>query len=181
MPFSESDKEDVKQRAAFQCCRCRQIGVEVHHVIPTKDGGTDQIDNAAPLCPNCHAWFGDNPVKRKEIRQMRDWWYEQVEKMFPSQGISLDKFEEIDRKLEDIRKGMSDVSELKPILRSLANKAIDDITSTTATTVATGAANISLPPLRAYGAGRTNMITCGGCGSLVELENYCSKCGKRLR
>jgi hypothetical protein len=76
MPFSEELKLRVKKQAAFQCCRCREIGVEVHHIVPEEAGGPDTEDNAAPLCPNCHTWFGDNPKKRKEIGQMRDWWYE---------------------------------------------------------------------------------------------------------
>ena len=29
-----------------------------------------------PLCPSCHGDFGDNPVKRTRIREMRDVWYE---------------------------------------------------------------------------------------------------------
>jgi len=181
MPFSELIKKEVRQKAAFQCCRCQKIGVEVHHIIPEEYGGLDDIENAAPLCPNCHDDFGQNPEKRKVIFEMRDWWYEQVEKKYPSKVIGLETLEEINSKLEGIRKGILDVSELKPVLRSLADKAIEAISPSTATTVATGAANISLPPLRGYGTGRTNMITCGGCGSLVELENYCSKCGKRLR
>src|SRR5437016_1760860 len=42
---------------------------------PQAQGGSDDIDNAAPLCQNCHARFGANPEKRTEIRLMRDWWY----------------------------------------------------------------------------------------------------------
>jgi hypothetical protein len=181
MPFSESIKKEVRQKAAFQCCRCRKIGVEVHHIIPKECDGSDDIENAAPLCPNCHDDFGQNPEKRKVIFEMRDWWYEQVEKMYPTKIIGLDVLEEINSKLEGIHKGILDVSELKPILKGLTDKAIEDITPTSATTVATGAANISLPTLRFYGTGRTNMITCDGCGNFVELENYCSKCGRRLR
>src|SRR5262245_33993057 len=78
MPFSESLKVQVKKMAAFRCCRCHDIGVDIHHIIPQAHGGTDDIDNAAPLCQNCHDRFGANPEKRKEIRQMRDWWYEVV-------------------------------------------------------------------------------------------------------
>jgi len=64
--FSESVKKEVREKAAFRCCRCHSIGVEVHHIIPKKDGGTADIDNEAPLCPNCHDWFGDNPKKRNK-------------------------------------------------------------------------------------------------------------------
>ena len=42
------------------------------------------MDNAAPLCSRCHDLYGGNPEKRKQIRQMRDNWYEMVEKMIDS-------------------------------------------------------------------------------------------------
>ena len=45
MSFSEKVKKEVNEKAAFQCCRCRVIGVQIHHIIPTKDGGSDDIDN----------------------------------------------------------------------------------------------------------------------------------------
>jgi len=76
MPFSEALKLEVKRMAAFRCCRCHEIGIDIHHIIPQAAGGRDDIDNAAPLCQNCHSRFGANPEKQKEIRQMRDWWYE---------------------------------------------------------------------------------------------------------
>ena len=79
MPFSEPIKLQIKRRAAFRCCRCHEIGVDVHHIIPQSEGGADTIENAAPLCQNCHDRFGDNPQKRKELTQMRDWWYEIVQ------------------------------------------------------------------------------------------------------
>jgi len=84
MAFSEELKQKVRKRAHFRCCRCHQIGVEVHHIIPVKDGGEDTEDNAAPLCPNCHDMLGDNPTKRKSITEMRDHWYEICDKRYGS-------------------------------------------------------------------------------------------------
>jgi hypothetical protein len=80
MPFSEKTKDEVKRKSHFRCCVCRNFFVEVHHIIPEAHVGPDTFDNAAPLCPNCHTNFGDNPTKRKGIRQMRDLWYELCEK-----------------------------------------------------------------------------------------------------
>ena len=84
MAFTEKLKQKVRKRAHFQCCRCKQIGVEVHHIVPEKDGGKDTEENAAPLCPNCHEMFGDNPTKRKSITEMRDHWYEICKKRYPN-------------------------------------------------------------------------------------------------
>jgi hypothetical protein len=54
--------------------------VEIHHIIPQAEGGPDVEDNAAPLCASCHSAYGANPVKRRDIRDARDLWYEIVER-----------------------------------------------------------------------------------------------------
>ncbi len=76
MPFPESLKREVRVRAHFRCCKCEQGPIEVHHIVLESQGGPDTIENAAPLCPSCHSWFGDNPVLRKTVTEMRDAWYE---------------------------------------------------------------------------------------------------------
>jgi HNH endonuclease len=70
------NKMEAKQRANFSCVICKEAFVEVHHIIPQSEGGKDTIDNAAPLCASCHDRYGGNPEKRKQIREMRDWWWE---------------------------------------------------------------------------------------------------------
>lgn len=84
MAFSEKLKEEVKKKALFRCVICQQPFVEIHHIQPQSEGGDDTMDNAAPLCGRCHDLYGGNPEKRKQIRQMRDNWYEMVEKMIDS-------------------------------------------------------------------------------------------------
>jgi hypothetical protein len=74
--FSESLKKAVRQKAHYRCCLCQAVLVEIHHVIPHAEGGSDDEDNAAPLCASCHEIYGANPTKRKFIREARDWWYE---------------------------------------------------------------------------------------------------------
>ena len=54
-----------KIRAAFikanpLCVRCQQDGRltparEVHHIIPLRDGGTNDINNLMALCRSCHS------------------------------------------------------------------------------------------------------------------------------
>ena len=61
-----------------------EVGVDIHHIVPQAEGGPDDIDNAAPLCQNCHARFGANPQKRKQICEMRDWWYDVVKTKYPT-------------------------------------------------------------------------------------------------
>ena len=95
MPFPEPMKQEVKREANFTCCYCHNINykVDVHHIIPESDGGSDEKDNAAPLCGNCHTSYGKNPDFRKEIRSRRNLWYETCAKTLnPEYGwpIGLD-------------------------------------------------------------------------------------------
>ena len=77
MPFSLSLKQEIRKRALFHCCLCQNISLslEIHHITPEAKNGPDTEANAAPLCPNCHRDYGDNPAKRSRIREMRDTWY----------------------------------------------------------------------------------------------------------
>ena len=137
MGFSENLKRKVKEKAAFRCCRCQTIGVQVHHIEPESDGGPDTVDNAAPLCPSCHDYFGANPTKRKEIKHMRDWWYQRVECMYPNKYVTPEQLCEIGSKLEEIRQGQSSgVTDLKKVMKSISDKMIEGISTKTADTTA---------------------------------------------
>lgn len=82
MAFSEKVKKQAREKACFRCVICHRPFVEVHHILPQSEGGADTLENAAPLCAECHDLYGANPQKRKQIRQMRDHWYEQMEKRY---------------------------------------------------------------------------------------------------
>ena len=72
MGFSEKVKLKAKKRSDFACVVCGELFVDVHHIIPQKDGGPHKLDNAAALCPLCHRRYGGNPDLRKELRHLRD-------------------------------------------------------------------------------------------------------------
>lgn len=101
MAFTEKLKLEIKKKSAFRCCRCHEVGIDIHHVIPQTDGGLDDFDNAAPLCQNCHDRFGANPEKRKEIKQMRDWWYEVVEEKYKGDSDKFGEINEIILKIQN--------------------------------------------------------------------------------
>ena len=48
-------------RAAFlrQCPQCEHCGtdkqLEVHHIVPLSEGGTNDLDNLVTLCKACHS------------------------------------------------------------------------------------------------------------------------------
>ncbi len=118
MAFTENLKLKVKKMAAFRCCRCHEIGVDIHHIIPQAESGPDDIDNAAPLCQNCHDRFGANPEKRKEIKQMRDWWYETVkEKYGDKDSEKLGEINDIVLKIQQTQEGQG--AELRELTQKL--------------------------------------------------------------
>jgi 5-methylcytosine-specific restriction protein A len=56
--------EYAKRRAAGTCQLCGAPApfsdrhgdpfLEIHHLVPLAEGGTDTVENVAALCPNCH-------------------------------------------------------------------------------------------------------------------------------
>lgn len=185
MSFTERIKLKVKEKAAFRCCRCQSIGIDVHHIIPEKDGGSDDIRNAAPLCQNCHDQFGDNPIKRKEITQMRDWWYKKCQEIWANKDPGLDVLHQIDAKLESIKLAQTDISDLKPLLKSLSDKLIDDMTPETASSTASGIVNtFSWVSATRLGEKVYANFSCKNCGTVVGLlvgSDKCPTCGMPIK
>ena len=98
MDFTESVKLDAKRRANFQCVICRRAGffLHVHHITPQEEGGPGDLDNAAPLCVECHDLHGGDPGKRKWIREVRDWWWDYCAKRAAQPDVTA-AFERLDR------------------------------------------------------------------------------------
>jgi len=78
MAFSESLKKEVRRKSDGRCIICHRPFVDIHHIIPQNENGSDTIDNAVALCAYCHDLFGDSPSKRKQLKELRDSWYEIV-------------------------------------------------------------------------------------------------------
>lgn len=78
MAFKESLKKEVRMKSDGKCVICHKPFVEIHHIIPQAENGPDTIDNAVALCSYCHDIFGGNKVLRKQLKELRDSWYEVV-------------------------------------------------------------------------------------------------------
>lgn len=53
--FAQGDVDDLLARTGRMCAVCNRLhGVQVHHIVPRHKGGSDDLSNAIPLCPNCH-------------------------------------------------------------------------------------------------------------------------------
>ena len=74
---------DVKRRCCicYRFCGCK---IETDHIVPEADGGTDEIENAIPVCFECHAeihsYNDRHPRGRKflpdELRAHKERWLE---------------------------------------------------------------------------------------------------------
>jgi 5-methylcytosine-specific restriction endonuclease McrA len=104
MPFSPTVREEVLIRSRRSCCVCRAFAgrdVDVHHIVPQAEGGSDEIDNAIALCDRCHGEAGhynqQHPLgikySRSELRSHRDQWWSFVERnpavALPAEPISI--------------------------------------------------------------------------------------------
>ncbi len=185
MSFSEKTKLEVRQKAAFQCCRCHEIGIDVHHIIPEADNGPNEFDNAAPLCQNCHDRFGANPEKRKEIRQMRDWWYEVVKEKYYGDPPAFQKLNDLLLRIQDTQQNqttaMKDVkAEIFSRLEEIKINLGKDKNSTPSQIRHIASEFISATRLA---SGIHANFLCQKCGTTIGLligSNNCPTCGALL-
>ena len=89
MPFSQAVKAKAVEAAAAHCCVCQRFDaghVEVHHIIPQANGGSDDFENAIALCFDCHTWAGHYNSRHPKgfryspefLRSARNGWYARV-------------------------------------------------------------------------------------------------------
>lgn len=63
--LSDATKRRVKQRDGFKCVKCGSKDMlEVDHIVPDAEGGSNAMNNLQTLCKDCHS------IKtKKEIAQ----------------------------------------------------------------------------------------------------------------
>lgn len=62
----KTPRKAVLFRDENQCQKCaRTDGLEVHHIIPVCEGGTNAMDNLITLCSGCHGeWHSTEKVSK---------------------------------------------------------------------------------------------------------------------
>lgn len=184
MGFSNTIKEKVKKRAHYKCCLCHiQWATHVHHIKPESVGGTDEEDNAAPVCPTCHDLYGGNPDKRKFIRECRDFWYYKCDKhtsFNPEQMQKMiDKFSKFVATKEDLQDAVKLLSNEiqnamnKPISTSEQLQVICDATAAFSSSTISARPRPTIHP-------QSNIVyqICGNCGNDFDAKNEnCPMCG----
>ncbi len=87
MPFPRNDVEALLVACHRRCCVCHRfcgVKIETDHIVSTADGGSDAIENAIPVCFECHAeihsYNDRHPRGRKfqpdELRRHKEQWLE---------------------------------------------------------------------------------------------------------
>lgn len=76
----EKNKQEVILKSGNRCCICTTVGIQAHHIKPKSQEGSDDLDNLAPLCPNCHSKTHSRggftlQIKEETLKQFRDSWY----------------------------------------------------------------------------------------------------------
>ncbi len=86
--FSPEQRERLLLWCARHCCLCGEacdVLIDVHHIVPRADGGTNDDDNAIPLCFDCHGKVGHynamhpkgNRFRESELKKRREQVYDQ--------------------------------------------------------------------------------------------------------
>ncbi len=176
MGFPDDLKLEVKRRTHFQCCLCKALYVEVHHIIPEAEDGPNSIENAAPLCPSCHETYGANPTKRKFIREARDSWYE----------ICVDRFKGDNAYLEELHSSIESAAtrnDLNEMAKKLEKAIQDTVNQPEKSAEATKqefsqlSGMIASTPMGGVSAGRH----CKKCNTSIGLyigdQGKCPECG----
>jgi hypothetical protein len=74
MPFSRSEVDALLVAVHRRCAICHRfcgIKIETDHIVPFADGGPDTIDNAIPVCFECHAEIHSYNDKHPRGRKFR--------------------------------------------------------------------------------------------------------------
>ena len=176
MGFSEVLKVKLRKKTHHSCCLCKSLGVEIHHIVPEKEGGPDTEDNAAPLCPTCHEIYGGNPDKRKFIREARDLWYEICAKRFAGDSDRLGEISELLKETaskSDVKQG---IDKLMNLLKDVKEK-VEKNEKPDETPRQLGGM-IGMTPFGGVSAGRH----CKKCGTTIGLMigdlGRCPTCGE---
>jgi hypothetical protein len=85
LAFNRNEVEELLKKCHRRCCICHRfcgVKMETDHINPKAESGDDSIDNAIPLCFDCHAEihsYNDKHARGRkytpgELRGHRDQW-----------------------------------------------------------------------------------------------------------
>ena len=65
------DNRMLKEERGNKCqiCKWDKANCDVHHIVPRKDGGTEEWTNKIVLCPNCHRMTHHGIITEEELKE----------------------------------------------------------------------------------------------------------------
>jgi len=69
--ISASTRRQVLHEGGYKCANpvCRTVlTLEIHHIVPVAEDGSDTADNLVALCPNCHSLHHKGEITEDSIR-----------------------------------------------------------------------------------------------------------------
>lgn len=104
MTFKPNEVAILLAKVHRRCCICHRfcgVKIETDHIRPKADGGDDSIDNAIPVCFDCHAEIHSyntrhprgRRFRHEELRSHKEQWIEICRKQpsaLVSSGMSSD-------------------------------------------------------------------------------------------
>ncbi len=64
-------KRELRQEAAFGCCKCGRPFIQYHHIIPWPKIQKHDVKHMMVLCPNCHDEATQGSITTKEQRDYK--------------------------------------------------------------------------------------------------------------
>jgi rubrerythrin len=188
LPFPETVKAEARRKAHFRCVICHEPFVDVHHMIRESEGGPNTLENAAPLCAKCHDDYGNNPDKRKQIKGMRDLWYDICEKRYSESDIK--DYEKLNELYEMTKTVQKDQVKSQEILREIKNTMSGLLNATEDSIKKSGTLN-DVITTSGYVTSGTKLgsnvyanVNCRNCGTSIGLlvgTDKCPNCGMPIR
>jgi len=91
VPVPEATRLGVIAASNNRCCVCQTPFVVIHHV--DEDPSNNDIDNLAPLCPNCHSQAHSTSkltinLTASRLKELRERWYLYCEKRRDGSNLS---------------------------------------------------------------------------------------------
>jgi len=113
MPFPKKESEELLARTGRRCCICGTLHrVQLHHIIPKSDGGNDRIENAIPLCPNCHddvhGSYGSGRTTRSYTPDELKLHIARTVDLVANESVSRERLESLEAQLRDVKNAFAD-------------------------------------------------------------------------
>jgi hypothetical protein len=83
LSIPEKTQDEIIFKCNNRCCICQTPFIHIHHI--DEDPSNNDIDNLAPICPNCHSQAHSSSKLTKNltaprVKILRDKWYEYCDK-----------------------------------------------------------------------------------------------------